>query len=205
MNEHAEYLPFHAINEFMRPDFRLSVLRDTLNALPNLSEEHNNRINRLTKKLVKIPGFRNSEKAPALMKVVPISKSFEKSPELVAAILSAWSEEHNELRSQVYDILKDMGWRYLPTDQPINMELLSPEQLKEWPMLPPEVDRTKLPGFFIRWPKGDDFEKIYSQFTKTFPGTDVSIDKVSLMVVWLTMRLPYQIEDTEQANINNES
>jgi len=205
MNDHAEYLPFHAINEFMRPDFRLSVVRDTLNALPGLSEEHNNRINRLTKKLVKVPGFRNSEKAPALMKVIPTSKSFEKSPELVAAILAAWSEANAELRMQVYNMLKERGWKFLPTDQPLSMDMLSPELLQKWPILPPEVDRTKLPGFYTHWPKGEDYEKLYKQFTETYPDVEVSIDKVSLMVVWLTLRLPYQIEETEQTNTESES
>lgn len=205
MNDHAEYLPFHAINEFMRPDFRLIVVRDTLNALPSLSEEHNNRINRLTNKLVKVPGFRNSDKAPALMKVVPMAKSFEKSPELVAAILAAWAELNTELRIQVFTVLKDRGWKTFPTDQPISFEMLSPELLKQWPILPPEIDRTKLPGFYTHWPKGEDYEKLYSHFTKTYPDVHVSIDKVSLMVVWLTLRLPYQMEEVELSSSDNES
>ena len=129
MNNQSEYLPFHAINEFMRPDFRLSVVRDTLNALPDLSEEHNNRINRLTKKLVKVPGFRNSEKAPTMMKIVPMSKSFENSPELVAAILAAWAELNADLRIRVYNLLKERGWSILSTDQPLNMDMISPELL----------------------------------------------------------------------------
>jgi hypothetical protein len=205
MNEHAEYLPFHAINEFMRPDFRLSLLRDTLTALPDLSEEHNSRINRLTKKLVKITGFRNSEKAPALMKVIPMSKTFEKSPELVAAILAAWSDLNSQLRLEVYEMLIQRGWKYISTDQPLSLDVLSPELLRQWPMLPPQVDRTKLPGFYTRWPKGEDYETLYKHFTETYSNEEVSIDKVSLMVVWLALRLPFEMEEVEDVNPSNAS
>jgi hypothetical protein len=205
MNDHAAYLPFHAINEFMRPDFRLSLIRDTLNALPGLSEEHNSKINRLTKRLVKIPGFRNSEKAPALMKVIPMSKAFESSPELVAALLAAWSEANLELRTQVFNMLKERGWEFLSTDQPLTLEMLSADRLRKWPILPVEVDRTKLPGFYTKWPKGEDYEVLYKQFTEMYPEVEASIDKVSLMAVWLTLRLPYQMEDKDEANPESES
>jgi hypothetical protein len=205
MNNTAEYLPFHAINEFMRPDFRLSLIRETLNALPNLPDEHNDRINRLTKQLVKVPGFRNSEKAPTLMKVVPMSKSFEKSAELVAAILAAWAEVNSDLRLQVFNLLKDRGWAILSTEQPLCIETLSPEIMQKWPVLPPEIDRTKLPGFYIRWPKGEDYEKLYDHYTKTYPTEEISIDKVSLMVVWLSLRLPYQMEEIESLNTTGSS
>jgi hypothetical protein len=102
-------------------------------------------------------------------------------------------------------MLKEKGWKYLSTDQPISMEMLSPDRLKEWPILPPEIDRTKLPGFYTRWPSGENFEKLYNQFTESYPDVEFSIDKVSLMVVWLTLRLPYQMEETEQPTIESES
>ena len=88
----VEFLPFHAINDFMRSDFRLSVVKSTLGALNSLPESQRNSINHLTKKLVKIPGFRHSDKAPAFVRAIPTANAFEKSPELVAAILAAWAE-----------------------------------------------------------------------------------------------------------------
>ncbi len=197
----AEFLPFHAINEFMRPDFRLSIVRDTLNALPQLSEEHNNRINSLTRKLVKVPGFRNSEKAPVLMRVIPTAKTFEKSADLVSAILAAWCDANQALRDQVHSLLKARGWDCLESNQPFNFEILSSDLLKTWPILPVDVDRTKLPGFYIHWPKGDDYEVLYTHFTELYPDTQISIDQVSLMVVWLSLRLPYQMEDKNIENI----
>jgi hypothetical protein len=191
----AEFLPFHAINEFMRPDFRLSLIRDTLNALPRLSEEHNNKINNLSRKLVKVPGFRNSEKAPALMRVIPTAKAFEKSAELAAAILAAWCDSNDVLRDQVYDLLKSRGWACLEQNQTVDFETLSADFLISWPILPIHIDRTILPGFYIRWPEGDDYELLYSLFTHLYPDAQISIDQVSLMVVWLSLRLPYQMEE----------
>jgi hypothetical protein len=197
MTEKTEFLPFHAINEFMRPDFRLSVIRDTLMALTNLPDTYSTEINHQTKKVVKVPGFRHSDKAPTLVKVLPMSKAFEKSPELVAAILAAWTEAHSQLRDQVFLLLKTRNWKIYPDFETIDLSTLTPEVIKDWPIFPIQVDRTKLPGFFTHWPKGEDFEALYTNFSEIHPESDASIDKVSLMVVWLCMRLPYQVENNE--------
>ena len=178
----ARFLPFHAINEFMRNDYRSHIVRYTLNALPTLPDEFRSPIERLTRKVVKVPGFRNSAKAPASVRVKPTIDAFEKSPDLVASILSAWSEAHAELRKQVYDLLVARGWEILPL----------------------EADRTKLPGFITKWPKGEDLEALNTAFAEMYPGAQgdsgVDSDDVSLMVVWVSARLPYEVEDEE----NNE-
>lgn len=170
------FLPFHAINEFMRPDYRLTVIRSTLEALPNLPESTRTSINNLTKKLVKIPGFRNSVKAPLPLRVKPTAEAFEKNPILVAAILSAWAEAHSQLRYQVYTLLKSRSWE----------------------VLPPEADRTKLPGFLTTWPRGEDFEVLNVAFREMYPEVQVSSDDVSLMTVWVSGRLPYQFFNEDQ-------
>jgi hypothetical protein len=196
MAEQSEFLPFNAINNYMRPDFRLSVIRETLNGLASLPEELSNELNAHIKKNVKIPGFRSSDKAPALVKVVPTSKAFEKNPELVAALLSCWSEIQIRLRGEVYSILESRNWKTLSTDE-ITPELTDfSTVIKEWPIFPVTMDRAKLPGFYSHWPKGEDFEVIYSSYTEKYPDSDASIDKVSLMAVWLAMRLPFQVDDT---------
>ena len=193
--DNAEFLPFRAINEFMRPDFRLNIIRDTLNALPDLSVEHINKINQLTRNLVKVPGFRNSEKAPALMRVIPTVKAFEKSADLVAAVLAAWCDLNDVLRDQVFALLKSRGWACIEQNDTQNYEALSADLLKSWPILPVHIDRSKLPGFYIRWPKGDDYDVLYKYYTELYPDTQNSIDQVSLMVVWLSLRLPYEMEE----------
>ena len=38
MTDKTEFLPFHAINEYMRPDFRLKVIRETLSGQSRLGE-----------------------------------------------------------------------------------------------------------------------------------------------------------------------
>jgi hypothetical protein len=175
--EKAQFLPFHAINEFMRPDFRLEVVRKTLYALPNLQENFRLPIERITKKGVNVPGFRNSLKAPTALRVRPTAEAFEKSPDLVAAILSAWAESQPELRQQVHDLLVS----------------------RDWKVLPPETDRTKIPGFLTRWPEGEDFDLLNKVYAEKYPESQANSDEVSLMVVWISGRLPYHLTSPNAA------
>jgi hypothetical protein len=172
----VSFLPFHAINEFMTPEYRLMVVRSTLEALPDLAETFRAPVDRLTRKYVQVTGFRNSLKAPLALKVRPLAAAYEKNPELVAAVISAWAEAHNELRSRVYDLLKSRNWEILPAD----------------------TDRAKLPGFLTKWPKGEDFAKLNQAYAEMYPQNPTPSDDVSLMVVWLSGRLPYEMQEDEK-------
>jgi hypothetical protein len=194
MVENTEFLPFHAINEFMRPDFRLIVIRETLSNQSMANESCDKELDQQIKKRVTVPGFRHSDKAPALVKVLPTSKAFEKYPELVSALITCWVEIQSELREQVYTVLKTRRWPMLLEGEGIDASTLSMDVIKSWPVFPEKFDRTKLPGFYPHWFKGEDFEALYQSFTSLFPTSSASIDKVSLMVVWLTMRLPYHVD-----------
>ena len=165
-----EFIPFNAINEFMRTDYRMILLRNTMLALPELSLKTQTSINKLTKKHVKVPGFRNSAKAPASVKAVSMVKPFEKQPKLVSAVISAWAEANSEMRQQVFRLLSGFGWKLLPV----------------------EADRTRLPGFLAQWPEEHDFEVIYDGITESYQDSEYSIDDVSLMAVWLSVRLPIE-------------
>mgnify|MGYP000167319340 CR=1 FL=1 len=198
MPDKAEFLPFHAINEFMRPDFRLTIIRETLKAQSDLPESLSDELNQKIKKGVSVPGFRNSDKAPALVKVLPTSKAFEKNPDLVSAVLSCWVYTQSQLRDQVYQLLRQRNWKLFSESEGVEVENLSFEAIKEWPILPAHYNRTKLPGFFTNWPKGEDFETIYKNFSELYPDSGVSMDKVSLMVVWLSMRLPFHVDNQEE-------
>ena len=173
-----QFLPFHAINEFMRNDYRVSVVRTTLHAMSELSGNLRSPIDRLTRKAVKVPGFRNSAKAPISVRVKPTAEAFEKNPQVVTAILSAWSEIHSELRQKVYDLLDERNWE----------------------VLPPEADRTKLPGFMTVWPKDENFDVLGTAFNEKYPEAQTSSDDISLMIVWVGMRLPYQFEEDDEIN-----
>lgn len=198
MLEKTEFLPLHAINEFMRPDFRLSVIRDVLTNQAGLPDSLVNNLNQKVKKNITIPGFRNSEKAPPLIKVLPTSKAFEKNPDLVGAVLSCWSEYYSELRDQVYELLKSRNWKILPETEGMELDASTLDQVKQWPIFPIQFNREKLPGFFTHWPKGEDFEVLYDNYTRLYPDSNASMDKVSLMAVWISMRLPYHVEDQEK-------
>jgi hypothetical protein len=175
--ETVQYLPFHALNEYMRPDYRLTVVRSTLTALPKLPKSFRSNIDKLTKRVVHVPGFRDSNQAPPSMKAGPVAEAFQKYPEIVAAILSAWAESKPELRTKIYDLLKSRNWEDL---------------------LPADADRTKLPGFQVVWPKGEDFDILNDAYTQAYPGEDTTTDDVSLMVVWLSNRLPFNDPDGEE-------
>ena len=88
---------------------------------------------------------------------------------MAAAILSAWAEVHSGLRSQVHELLVSRGWE----------------------ILPPETDHTRLAGFMPTWPEEEDFEKLIIAFKANYPENNAIDDDISLMVVWISGRLPY--------------
>jgi hypothetical protein len=122
---------------------------------------------------VNVPGFRNSDKAPPRLKAGPTARIFEKNPEMTGVILAAWAEAHTDLRQNVFELLASRGWSLLPL----------------------EADRRLLPGFFITWPESEDFETLASAFFELFADSETSNDEINLMVVWVSMRLPYQMVD----------
>jgi hypothetical protein len=83
---------------------------------------------------------------------------------------------HPELRKNVYDMLVLRGWEPLPI----------------------EADRLKLPGFIPTWPRGEDFETLNTAFAQANPETQFNSDDISLMVVWLSVRLPYKVENEDE-------
>lgn len=172
MSKEVSFLPFHALSRFMRDDYRQSVVRATLNALPTLPDDLRKAVDKQTKRSVTVPGFRNSLKAPVGLKAKPMVDAFEKRADLAAAILAAWAEAHSELRQQIFDLLTERGWEVLPI----------------------EADRTKLPGFLTIWPANEDFEVINNAFKEKYPGVETTEDDVSLMAVWISTRLPLEVE-----------
>jgi len=174
-NKKASFLPFHAINQFMVPEYRLSVLQRVFGGFEKLPGPRKGALNGLVKRLVSVPGFRNSGVAPAPLKVKSSIGVFERNPEYTSQVIMAWSELNPELRQQVYDFLIARNWEILPAD----------------------ADRTKLPGFLTTWPKGEDFDVLDKAFLEAHPDKSASDDDVRLMVVWLSGRLPYDMLDEE--------
>ncbi len=173
----ATFLPFNAINQFMIPEYRLSVLQRVFNGLERLSGPRKGTVNGLVKRLVSVPGFRNSSVAPAPLKAKSAVNAFERNAEFASQVIMAWSELNPELRQQVYDFLVTRNWEILPA----------------------EADRTKLPGFLTRWPKGEDFEVLDKAFLEAHPDKTASDDDVRLMVVWLSDRLPFDNDEESPA------
>ena len=176
--EKKEFVPFHAINEFMRNDFRLSVIRDVMLSLSEIDKQTASILDRLTRKYVRVSGFRNSSKAPGMVKAVASVKPFQKQPELVAAVLHAWASLNPILKNDVYTLLVNRGWKILPM----------------------EANRMKLPGFLSHWPDGEDYETLYDALQENNPENDASMDETSLMVVYLSGRLPIEKVKLDELN-----
>lgn len=169
----TQFLPFHAINEFMRDDYRLTILHEVFNNFDKLNKEKTLRINRLFSKGVQISGFRNSSLAPLGVRVKQSAGLFEKSPEFAALVVDCWSDLHQPLKQGVWQLLQTRNWKPLPID----------------------ADRTQLPGFIVNWPKGDTFESFFNAIHENNPELSESDDNISLMVVWVGNKLPIGLYD----------
>ncbi len=172
-----QFLPFHAINEFMLTEFRQEVLHCALAGVEQLSSGRRGALNGMVKRYVKVPGFRNGALAPLPLKVRGLVDAFGRDPQFTAQVLAAWCELHPLLAQQVYDLLKERGWEVLPVD----------------------ADRTKLPGFLTTWPKADEFEALHAAFRQAHPDATDSDNNISLMAVWLGGRLPVDLVESPAA------
>lgn len=178
-DKQAQFLPFHAINEFMLNDYRHQVIQAVFSHFDRLPGARRSAINGLVKRHIQVPGFRNSAQAPVGVKARASASTFEKSPDFAAQILQGWSEINPELREKVHAFLT----------------------AREWEILPAEADRTRLPGFLPEWPQGQDYDVLGQAFAEMFPGETVAENDLRLMIVWLAGRLPYDMygdDDTDE-------
>ncbi len=173
----TQFIPFHAINEFMRDDYRLSILQEVMTHFEDCDKDKILKVNRLFAKGVQIPGFRNSSLAPGAVRVKHSVELFENSPEFAALVVECWSERHLGLKQAVWQLLDAKGWKPLPA----------------------KADRTQLPGFMVNWPKGETFDLFIKSIKETNPELDESDDNVSLMVVWVGNKLPYNLFDEQES------
>jgi len=173
------YFPFHAINEYMLPEFRLNVITAVLRDMDKLPGARRATLNNMIKRSVSVPGFRNSALAPLGVKVRGAVSTFERSEDFAAQVLQGWAELHADLRDKVYASLQGRSFEEI---------------------LPAEADRSKLPGFQTTWPKAETYEALDEAFFSANPGAQVSTDDIRLMVVWLVNRLPYDLFEDDEAS-----
>lgn len=165
----VQFLPFHAINEFMLDEYRQKVLSTVLSRSGELSLAQKGALAGQMKRHVSVQGFRNSSAAPLPLKIRAASAAFQRNADFAGRMLQSWADLHPELRCQVYDLLME----------------------REWSILPADVDRSKLSGFLTDWPEKETYEVLNQAFVAKFPDSPASEDDVRLMVVWIGNRLPY--------------
>jgi hypothetical protein len=185
MPEKVEFLPLHAINEFMRDDYRLTVLNEVFVGLDQIPAEKKAAIGKLVAHYVTVQGFRNGNLAPAGRKAKGSATLFERSAEFVGLVVESWRSLHSELASTMFAVLIEHEWGDL---------------------LPLEADRSQLPGFGIHWPKKDTFDVLIKAVQIKEPQLQESDDNISLMAVWLGNRLPYDLfaEESEEESAEKE-
>jgi hypothetical protein len=172
-----EYLPFSAVNDFMRDDYRITVMTEVFSNFDKLEKAPRTLITGFVSHHVSVPGFRNGNLAPIGRKVKASVSLFERSPEFAAAVMQSWSILHPDLRKVMVEVLNELAWENV---------------------LPAEADRSELPGFQVHWPKKDNFEAILAQVKAKQPELVESEDDVSLMAVWMGNRLPYDLYSEEE-------
>jgi len=181
-DKQVQFIPFNAINEFMINEYRLHVIQEVFAGLSRLPGERRSAINNQVRRNVQVPGFRNSTQAPAGVKARAAVSAFERRADLAGQILQAWSELNPDLRQKVSDFLT----------------------ASEWELLPPEADRSKLPGFMVVWPEGQTYEALDEAFSQMFPDFTVDANDLRLMIVWLANRLPYDMYDDDEDETGGE-
>ncbi len=97
----VRFLPFNAINIFMRPDYQVKVIKQVCISAPTLSDEIKKKFNAFTRKYISVPGFRNSALAPVGLRTTPYISAFEKKPELAAFTLDLWFRLNQSLAEKV--------------------------------------------------------------------------------------------------------
>lgn len=171
----VHYLPYNAINEFMRDDYRREIIQKVLSEATSLSSELREPIDRHTRQIVQVPGFRNSAKAPVRLRLKSSIEAFMTNAEFTQAILAAWVSLHPGLEKQVSELLIERGW-----------EVTTNLKSKDRP-----------PGFLMTWPDGEDFESILHAYEEKFIENNSNSDDINLMVVWTGGALPYRTGEEE--------
>ena len=176
-----QMLPFHAVNEFMRDDYRLTILQEVFSEFEKCTSNQRAKISSLFSSGVKLPGFRNSSLAPVPIRVKNGVGLFEKSADFAGIILESWCNLHEELKGNIFETLTQKGWQ----------------------LHPPQLDRSQLPGFATDWPKEDSFEVICKCVREALPDLKESDDNISLMAVWVGNKLPYNLFTGENEDSSN--
>jgi len=173
-DRHVKFLPWSAINAFMLPDFQLEVLTAVLGNYEALTSEYRTSLNQMIKQGVQLNGFRNATLAPLPIKARGAITLFEKNANFASLVLSAWCSLFPVLQEAVFSILTQHQWMILPLD----------------------ADRRKLPGFFPQWPKEEEFDVLIADFREQYPNLpDFTDNQISLMSVWISGRLPYELAE----------
>lgn len=167
MNE-IENLPFKTVNVFIERDFLEELVKKILTNLKKLSKEDQITFNQLFRKYVTVLGFRNPLHAPLPLQTKAYATAFEEKEEVVPFTLSTWAKIEENLANQVMEWLKAEKWEDLALRRDFDDSL----------------------GFKNDWPDETPLETIIKKFQENNPDLEISKDDLSLMILWVSGRLP---------------
>jgi hypothetical protein len=176
-NQEIEFLPFAAINNFMLPEYRSQVLGKVFSGLSRQTNRNAGMLKSLIKKYIRVPGFRDSSHAPALLIARNADQAFEESSDFAARTIACWADLNQGLAGEVFALLNERKWEEI---------------------LPLDADRAAMPGFLTRWPENESFDTILASYKEKFPDAKSEDNDISLMTVWLSGRLPFYSEAEEE-------
>lgn len=167
MNE-VENLPFKTINVFIERDFLEALVKQILSNLKMLSKEDQKKFNQLFRKYVTVLGFRNPLHAPQPLQIKAYATAFEDKEEVIPFTLSTWAKVQEDLANKVMDWLKAEKWEDLALYREFDDSL----------------------GFKNDWPENLELDTLVAKFQEKYPDIEATKDDLSLMLLWVSGRLP---------------
>lgn len=167
MNE-VEYLSFKTINVFIERGFLEEILTQILTNLRDLSKENQIEFNQHFKKYVTVLGFRNPKHAPLPLQVKAFATAFEEKEEVIPFTLSTWAKIKDDLANAVLKWLQSENW-----DDLALVRNFDDDQ-----------------GFKNDWPDDLSLDTVIEDYQKDHADMEVSKDDLTLMILWVSGRLP---------------
>lgn len=175
-NQEIPFLPFAAINNFMLDDYRVQVLNKVIGGLNRQTNRNAGILKSLVRRYIQVPGFRDASKAPAGLIARNAESAFEKASDFAGRLLACWTDLNPGLAKEIHTLLQE----------------------RQWPdLLPVDADRNEMPGFYAVWPEGENFETILAAYKEKYPDSKTEDYDISLMTVWIGLRLPFDNEKQE--------
>ncbi len=105
----VDSLQISTIFECMNPEYHEAVVKRALNSQNKVSKEARGLLNSAIREYIRVDGYKNTDRAPALYLKKPVLKAVTQSDKLAGAVLKVWAESHDALGDVVVKHLEDLA------------------------------------------------------------------------------------------------